>query len=90
VPGERPSFAAVKEQVSRHPPELGVVRQLLLTFPGICLALPLGKRGHAIGAPVASMAICVTGLIWGPMLLYLYGGYPAGVELHRRFAARSE
>mmetsp|Transcript_11192 Transcript_11192/g.24213 ORF Transcript_11192/g.24213 Transcript_11192/m.24213 type:complete len:142 (-) Transcript_11192:141-566(-) len=90
VPGERPSFAAVKQQVSRHPRELGVVRQLLLTFPGICLALPLGRRGHAAGAPFASMAICVTALIWCPLLLYLYGGYPAGIALHRHFAARSE
>ncbi|CAE7252064.1 unnamed protein product [Symbiodinium natans] len=74
--GERPSVAAVREMAMRHPRELGVLRQLLLTTPAIFLGLRLGKRGREIGASPASMGLSVVALLWCPMLLYLYGGYP--------------
>mmetsp|Transcript_73921 Transcript_73921/g.154052 ORF Transcript_73921/g.154052 Transcript_73921/m.154052 type:complete len:173 (+) Transcript_73921:87-605(+) len=64
-----------------QPQELTFVRQFLLTLPGIDLALRLGKRARAIGAPPTALLGAATPALGMPLVLYLIGGYPSGVAL---------
>merc|ERR1712129_365533 len=42
---------------AEHPKELGFWRQLLLTTPGIMLALRLGRRARELAAPPSALVL---------------------------------
>mmetsp|Transcript_33199 Transcript_33199/g.103507 ORF Transcript_33199/g.103507 Transcript_33199/m.103507 type:complete len:132 (-) Transcript_33199:89-484(-) len=70
-----------------HPNELGFFRQLLVTTPGVALALRLGRRAREIGAPKSALALAALPSISCPLVLYI-SGYPAGVALRAWTQAR--
>mmetsp|Transcript_282 Transcript_282/g.527 ORF Transcript_282/g.527 Transcript_282/m.527 type:complete len:131 (-) Transcript_282:131-523(-) len=73
--GSTPSLANVQ-----HPNELGFFRQLIITSPGVVLALRLGRRAREIGAPASALALAAVPSISCPLILYITG-YPTGVAL---------
>lgn len=64
-----------------QPRELTFSRQLILTAPGIALALRLGRRAREIKAPPTGLALAAFPSLVCPLLLYLLVGYPCGVSL---------
>mmetsp|Transcript_113556 Transcript_113556/g.331816 ORF Transcript_113556/g.331816 Transcript_113556/m.331816 type:complete len:129 (-) Transcript_113556:42-428(-) len=65
---------------AQHPSELGFLRQLAVTSPGVALALRLGRRAREIGAPPSALAVAALPCISCPLILYI-SGYPTGVAL---------
>eukprot|EP00933_Yihiella_yeosuensis_P084134 TRINITY_DN98527_c0_g1_i1.p1 TRINITY_DN98527_c0_g1~~TRINITY_DN98527_c0_g1_i1.p1 ORF type:complete len:156 (-),score=35.02 TRINITY_DN98527_c0_g1_i1:89-556(-) len=78
---EKTNFQRALEAVKKHPPELGFFRQFVLTTPGIILALKLGGRAQAMQAPPAALLLASVPSLSCPLLVYVLGGYPAGVFL---------
>mmetsp|Transcript_15330 Transcript_15330/g.48186 ORF Transcript_15330/g.48186 Transcript_15330/m.48186 type:complete len:176 (+) Transcript_15330:91-618(+) len=74
------SEGALATWKTRPPDELSFLRQLLITTPGIALALRLGRRAREIGAPASALALAALPSISFPLVIYI-SGYPLGVGL---------
>ena len=75
-----PPFLALDVAPAR---ELGFWRQFILTTPGIALALRLGLKGQELKASPGAILLTMMPTLWGPLLLYLFVGYPLGMQLYR-------
>jgi hypothetical protein len=47
------------------------------------LALRLGLKGQELKAAPGAILLTMIPTLWGPLLLYLFVGYPLGMQLHR-------
>eukprot|EP00435_Cladocopium_sp_Y103_P036705 s482_g9.t1 len=80
---EKVSMEDWRKSIPAAPRELGFWRQFILTTPGVALALRLGLKGQELKASPGAILLTMMPTLWGPLLLYLFVGYPLGTKLHR-------
>eukprot|EP00929_Paragymnodinium_shiwhaense_P017276 TRINITY_DN126358_c0_g1_i1.p1 TRINITY_DN126358_c0_g1~~TRINITY_DN126358_c0_g1_i1.p1 ORF type:complete len:161 (-),score=19.64 TRINITY_DN126358_c0_g1_i1:196-678(-) len=82
APAQRPSITEIARKAAHdQPKELGFLRQLVLTTPGVVLAFRLGRRAREINAAPSALLLAAVPSLSCPLLLYILGGYPTGAIL---------